>query len=347
MKYVDWVEAVLRATVKVKSEVGSAGMVGMPQIAAALGVDEETASEALADGLKDLERIGMVKFKSQWQIEIAQEARKIQQASLRTSWPPIHEIYLEVRQETFLRAVCELAEQRADDRAWIEVIHANDVFDRLGWERDSDAIADLVLSLGHTVLLDTSRVTMGGGWNIYPTYMGVVRTTESTTTELQALVTRLLPDWETTNVDFKRELHLDSNDDKAEFIRDVLALANTQVTGERHLVIGWDPKTREFTTGIDPTVTQDRIEDLLDQYTKPTLVVRHRAFEWPGGAGEAAVIEVVRDRTKVPYRVRKRLAGAKRVIEVGDVYVRHGSHIANADADELSDLIAEAERARA
>lgn len=48
----------------------------------------------------------------------------------------------------------------------------------------------------------------------------------------------------------------------------------------------------------------------------------------------------------MPYRVKQRLAGEQRVIEVDDVYVRHGSHVAKADADELADVIAEGERAR-
>jgi hypothetical protein len=72
--------------------------------------------------------------------------------------------------------------------------------------------------------------------------------------------------------------------------------------------------------------------------------VRYRTF--PYADGTAAAIEVERDRVKVPYRVKQRLAGQKRVVEVGDVYVRHGSRVVKADADELADLEAEADRAR-
>jgi len=83
--------------------------------------------------------------------------------------------------------------------------------------------------------------------------------------EGQALVLGLLEDWETTNVDFKRELRLDTKDEKAEFVRDVLALANTQVTGDRYLVTGFDPKTQNFTTTVDPKVTSDTIENILNE----------------------------------------------------------------------------------
>lgn len=155
----------------------------------------------------------------------------------------------------------------------------------------------------------------------------------------------LLPDWETSNVDFKRELHLETSDDKAEFVRDVLGLVNPRITGARYLVIGWDPVSHEFTTSVDPRVTQDRIEDLLAHYTQPTVTARYRVFDWDDSS-LASVIEIVRDRKMVPYRVRARLAGAKRTIEVGDVYTRRGSHVTQADDEEIAGLEAEAIWAR-
>lgn len=345
MKYVDWVEAVLRATVQVKTEASPGLMVGMPQIAAHLGFDYDTAREALGDALRDLDRISLVEWKSEHQVEITQKARKITVAPLSTSWPTIQGTWLDDDQVAFLCGVCELSEQQTPDRAWLAEVHAYAVFEHLGWERDDNRIADLVFGLGKAHLLVTSRVTMGGGWNIYPTYLGIVRATEVETSELEALVRRLLPDWETTNVEFKRELHLDTGDAKAEFVRDVLALANTPVSGGRYLVIGWEPKTHAFAESADPSVAQDRIEDILDAFTKPTVTVRYRTFAW-ASTGTAAVVEVDRDRPKVPYRVKKALGGQRRRIGVGDVYVRHGSHVVKADAQEISDLEAEAAFAR-
>ena len=317
-------------------------MLGAPQVASNLGFEgEEEVREALGDALRDLERLGLIDMKSWWLIAIDQEARKIQVTTLRTSWRTIHEIYLDDRQEAFLSGLCGLSEQQAEDRAWLADVHGYDVCDRLGWDRDSDLVAYVVFSLRDAGLLDASRVTMGGGWNIFPTYAGVVRGTESEPSELRDLVVELLPDWETTNVDFKRELHLDTRDQKAEFVRDVLGLVNPRVSGKRYLVIGWDPSTRVFTTPIDAAVTQERIEDVLGHYTRPTVTALYRTFEWEAGQ-QAAVLEVQRDRSKVPYRVRARLAGERRVIEEGQVYIRRGSHGVLADSDEVADLDAEA-----
>jgi hypothetical protein len=142
------------------------------------------------------------------------------------------------------------------------------------------------------------------------------------------------------------KIHLVTKDDKAEFVRDVLALANTQVTGDRHLVSGFEPKTRAFTTPVDPRITQDTIENILNEFTKPPVAILYKAFPWMDGTGDVGLIEVVRDRSKVPYRVSRRLAGERKAIEEGDVYVRHGSHVAKASNEEIADLEAESARAR-
>jgi hypothetical protein len=125
----------------------------------------------------------------------------------------------------------------------------------------------------------------------------------------------------------------------------VLALANTQVTGERHLVTGFDPKTHAFTTTADPRVTQDRIEDVLNEYTDPPTAVRYMTFIWTDGTGEVGLLQVRRDRMQAPYRVSRSLTGTSRSIRVGQVFVRHNSHVAEASPEEIADIEAEAKRA--
>jgi hypothetical protein len=341
-KYVDFVEDVLKATVAAKTSGNRSLMLGAREITAAMGLDVEEAWGAVYDALVDLERIGLVSVESPYQIEVSQEARKITVASLRTAWRSLQEVWLDEDQLAFLRGVCKLSEKRHEAYAETDWTHAYDVFEHLGWERDDDRVATLVFALRDAGLLNT-RLTMGGGWHIAANYHSLVRATEAETSDLTDLVRRLVPDWETTNVEFKRQLHLDTADEKAEFIRDVLGLATTQVTGDRYLVVGLGPKSHDFETDVDPKITSDRIEDVLGAYTVPTVQVRYRPFDWPGG-GRAAVLEVLRDRTKVPYRV-KASVGDRRRIERGQVYVRHGSHVVLASEQELEDLKAEAARA--
>jgi hypothetical protein len=56
---------VLRAAaLRAKVEAGGARLADIPEIAATLGLDYETMREAIGDPVKDLERLGLVEFRS-------------------------------------------------------------------------------------------------------------------------------------------------------------------------------------------------------------------------------------------------------------------------------------------
>lgn len=344
MRYVDWVERVLRETVEA-FDAGDGYWTDDRAIAERLGLDYNEHAAVLFDVLADLERLSLIETNG-GHVSVGQEARKIRYGSLRTSWPTIAKIWLEPRQEAFLQKLCELSEQRHVEWAELNLIDGDEVLIQLGESPEPGSCNPLINQLSALGLVDGSHRTFGS-FKVSPTYAGVVRGTEKVATDGQALVGNLLEDWETTNVEFKSELHLGTKDEKAEFVRDVLALANTQVTGDRSLVTGFDPKTHDFTTPADLRVTQDTIENILNEFTKPSVAVLYKAFEWIDGSGDVGLLEVVRDRTKVPYRVARDLAGERKRIEADDVFVRHNSHVAKATAKEIADLEEEAARARA
>lgn len=145
----------------------------------------------------------------------------------------------------------------------------------------------------------------------------------------------LLPEWETTNVEFKRQLDLATKADKAEFIRDILALATTKSSGERFLIVGFDDKTHQFIQSVDPAIDQNRLEHILNAYAAPAPRIRYHRVTWD--RGEIGVIKVLRDPSMVPYRVTKTLGH----ISQGDVYVRHGSQVEPPTPAELTALEAE------
>jgi ATP-dependent DNA helicase RecG len=188
------------------------------------------------------------------------------------------------------------------------------------------------------------RAALGGPVRLYPTYAGVVRATQRLVTEQHQLVKHLAEEWETTTVEFKRELPLSSEKQKAEFARDVTALANTKSSGiSRYLVVGFDPGTHLFTNSFDRAIDQDRLEQILDAWSKPAPEIRLVAFPDAGGVGDIGMVEVRRDPMKLPHRMKK--AAGK--IEANAVFVRHGSHVVAPDTDELAELEAEGVRARA
>jgi len=80
------------------------------------------------------------------------------------------------------------------------------------------------------------------------------------------------------------ELGLDTERQKAEFCKDVLALANTRVSGRRFLVIGFNNTSRAFTTSIDPSVDQHRMGDVCFQrIATPCTRTEYRQIAMDGG----------------------------------------------------------------
>lgn len=163
-------------------------------------------------------------------------------------------------------------------------------------------------------------------------------------------VDELLEEWETTNVDFKRQLRLDKADEKAEFIKDVIGLANTKTSGQRWIIIGFDDKTRELHIEEDASITpwyvritQDRVEQIISEYIQPNIVARYSLVDYRNG--KVGKLEVVRKARDLPYEVSKSIGDKKRIV-AGSVFVRHGSHTVQPDLSELQDLRNEAARSK-
>ena len=348
MKYVDWVQRVLQATEELTRADVQARLVGVPwdQVLGRLGGPSDASSpafhqspqfEALADAVKDLDRLGLVEPGSvgSLSVRLTQEGRRLAVQSLRSIWPQVFAIYLDDEQLAFLRQATALSEERQAGYARVEWVPWQKVFDALGWRNSDNAPAyDITARLKEEDCLER-MAALGGRIEVYPTYAGIVRATEQAQTELQELVADLLPEWETTNVEFKRQLDLATKANKAEFIRDILALATTKVSGERFLIVGFDDQTHRFIRSVDPSITQNRLEQILNAYTAPAPQIRYHRVAWD--RGEIGVIKVLRDPAKVPYRVNTTLAH----ISKGDVYVRHGSQVEPPTPAELAALEAE------
>jgi hypothetical protein len=136
---------------------------------------------------------------------------------------------------------------------------------------------------------------------IRATYRGLLWETRRDQVIGSRFIDSLVAEWETTSVEFKRELRLDTADQKAEFVKDVIGLANTQASGRRWLIVGFDDRTRAYRTSRDPTVTQNRIENVLARCTAPHLDVRYETTIYKGEP--VGRLEVLRDPKKLPYKV--------------------------------------------
>jgi hypothetical protein len=133
-------------------------------------------------------------------------------------------------------------------------------------------------------------------------------------------------------------LNLESEAGRAEFVRDVLALANTLVSEPRYLVVGYEPTKLDFHTSLDSAITTDRLEDILNAWTMGAPPISLHRVEVAGGT--AGVLAIDPDRSRLPYRASK----ASGQLDPANVYVRHGTHVERATDGEHEDLLAVARR---
>ena len=133
-------------------------------------------------------------------------------------------------------------------------------------------------------------------------------------------VASLLPEWETTNVEFKRQLDLANGPEGRVRARHPRP-GHHQVERGALLIVGFDDRTPAVRPKRRPAITQNRLEQLLNAYAAPAPEIRYHRVAWD--QGEIGVIKVLRDPAKVPYRVNKTLAH----ISKDDVYVRHESQV--------------------
>jgi hypothetical protein len=352
MDYVEWVDHVARTFAAAEKRYQQ---LDIASLAKALGLSADNGQLpnerhlALGNALDDLTALGILEQKNSMLIRETENTRRLRAgARLETTWKSFFEPFLESEHSAFLEALVGISQQPATHWADVVWTTAHEVFSRLAWstsERDDILRAHEIASVLEEGGLIRARRATGslGALRLRPTYRGVVRATRQDATEWQERLEQLVAEWETVTVDFKEQLSLKGQRQKAEFVKDVLALATTKASGaERYMIVGFDDETRSFTTPFDATINEDQLEDVINAYLRPPQP-RVRLNRVPMGEGEAGVIEIVRDARHIPYRVTK----AIQKLKIDDVFVRHGTHSTRPSDEELADLLAEAERANA
>ena len=168
--------------------------------------------------------------------------------------------------------------------------------------------------------------SLGRNLQCYSTYRGLVWESRRGFTLESRFIDDLVAEWETTSVDFKRELSLDTMDQKAEFIKDILSLVNTKASGRRWLIIGFHDTKHTYFDPTDPGISQNRIEQILARYIKPYIDVHYEVVECR--VGRVGKLEVMRDPKKLPYRVKEQMNRERKPpLMRGELFVRHDSQV--------------------
>lgn len=260
-------------------------------------------------------------------------------------WSQICAVPLQPLEEELLRTVNRLV-QPPGDPLLPQMVDAEVVAARLGWEPGLAKVLQVARQLHDRGLIfrqDYPGPDMTLRANLHATYRGLVWETRRGLTLESQFIDNLVIEWETTSVEFKGEQHTDTAGQKAELVKDLLGLANTQASGRRWLIIGFDDKTREYTGPPDPKLTQNHLEQLLARYTDPPVTIRYEVVDYR--AGPVGKLEVLRDAAKLPYSVAKSIGEKKRILE-GQIFVRHGSQTEEPTPLELQAIRDEAQRAK-
>jgi hypothetical protein len=154
------------------------------------------------------------------------------------------------------------------------------------------------------------------------------------------LLEKLLSYEEGSNLDFKREIDLDSKRGKADFLVEVLGLANAS-RKPSYLVIGIEDKTRKA-IGIPDEITEERIQKFLADHCRPPI---HCIFEvLPYKRKRIGVLTILGESR--PYVVKGEVGyqdekGKQHKITDKDIFVRRGSTGDAATPDEIKEMALE------
>jgi hypothetical protein len=344
MTYIDWVDRVLERAVKTANEDENRGSIGIGLAAVAnaagVGMDQIEVQQALRTAGQDLAAMGLIE-REQWLFRVKPNGIKVARAGgLRTRWPALFASVQPLEEDLqVLRAV--VAESEVEDQGWADMktIELKDVLTQFGREATQMAAHAISERLYHEGCISEPLRTFA--WcQVRPSYIGAVIATQKEISEREQLVGRLIEQWETTSIDVKEVLRLGSDRNKAEFCKDVLALANTRVSGRRFMVLGFSDQSREFTTSVDPKVDAHRMESVLSGSCLPVPRIKYSVV--PLQAGDAGLIEVFSDRADLPYRLGRKIWK----FASSTVFARHNTLAVAIDGPELEGLIEEGRRAR-
>ncbi len=358
MDFVEWCDLVLQKVIETTLASSDARSIGADQYQLARTIFGQTAiqpefhgskrHEAMHDALRETQSVFLIESTSTSLWKATKLGRDVvSENNMTLLWQEICQEKLDQEHQQLLSAVNKLSPHDGGDHVWLEDITHETLLAELGWAEGFDLLWPVSRELEELNLI-SCRPYLGRRLQCHATYRGLVWETRRGFTLESKFIDELVAEWETTSVDFKQYFYVKSVEQKAEFIKDVLSLANTQASGRRWLIIGFDNKTHEYFGPPEATIRQDDLERLVAEYTNPCVELRYEVVNYR--KGPVGKLEILRDRKKVPYRVAKslgdKLKGDKKQIFQGQIFVRHGSQVQEPTDLELQALQEEGDRAR-
>lgn len=139
----------------------------------------------------------------------------------------------------------------------------------------------------------------------------------------------LISEGENEYVEFKRELHLDTTDGKAEFVKDIISLANS-ASESGCMLIGVDNNKQIVGIGI---LEEERIQQISSTYIDPVVVLRCSVISVQSATSFLVGVIEVLTKNK-PHKVSRPIGK----LNQNEVFVRHGSVVARASPEEIINM---------
>ena len=352
MDFVEWCGFVLTACIKAGQTLGLQEFslaeilsteLGIPNFRMRPDYDQSTYYKGMGRAIEALMEAGLMGNQRDSQGSIS-KAGQDYAIDVMPVWLQICQERLDIGHERVLRVVNQLSQKKADDHAWLEMATHEAIVSQLNETGISDRLQFIAHELKQWGFV-SGWISVAGTVQIQSTFKGLVWETRRGFTLESQFIDDLVAEWETTSVDFKRQLSLDTMDLKAEFVKDILSLINTKASGRRWFIIGFDDRSHAYFGPPDSRITQNRIEQILARYIAPSVDVLYEAVECR--VGRVGKLEVIRDPTKLPYRVKEQMNREKKPPRMpGDLFVRHGSQVERPTDAELLALQEEGDHAR-
>lgn len=256
---------------------------------------------------------------------------------------------------TLLRIVNALGSTARDNYGITSWVDGDQILAHEGWTGDRTLLAGVARELERAhFLLDHSSI---GVLRYGPTYRGLVWETRCKLTADSGEIDALLDEGETPTCDFKRQLEVRTASQKAELVKDVIALANSRGSGGRYLLIGFndageyyepdEPIQRTERDRLLDALDRDRLQTIVSNHTTPAMRIKYTEVAYR--LGRVGKLEVIRDPGDLPYAVSTSIGNTEKGqtrVETGQVFVRDGAVTRKAEAKEIETMRAIAEHAK-
>lgn len=352
MDFVTWCDLVLQKVIEASRRASTNRSVGVQEIdVARILFNQEVVKQpefyqspqhtAMMSALSQFQHMGIVEKSFGW--KVTRVGRDVAADTI-PLWSEICRVKLDQKQQQLLGVINRLSPHAADECTWLEKVTRATLLSELHWDEDSYLLWSVAQDLQQWEYI-TGRFYQDGSVDLFATYRSLVWETRRGFTLESRFIDDLVAEWETTSVEFKRELGLDTMNHKAEFVKDILSLVSTKASGRRWLIIGFHDTTHTYFGPPDPEITQNRIEQILARYIEPYVDEHYEAVECR--VGRVGKLEVMRDPRKLPYRVKEQMNREKKApLMPGDLFVRHGSQVEKPTDVELLALQEEGDHAR-